>query len=180
MTWMNTSQTYGFVAKALHWLVALLVLLMLMIGIAMGVDYIPEGWHGWVYNLHKSLGIVVLFVMLTRLIWRLVNYQPPLPDSVPLLQRWLAWLNHWALYIALLIMPLSGWLMATASGHIPYFFWLFHWSFPLVGLNEQLASWMVSVHYYTAWVLGGLIMLHVLAALKHALIEKDGVVQRML
>lgn len=178
MTLRNSQTAYGVVAKSFHWLIAFLVVVMLVIGI--GMAYVPSVWQGFVYNLHKSLGIVVLFVMLARLIWRLASYQPPLPDSLPLSQRWLAWLNHWALYMALLIMPLSGWLMATASGHIPYFFWLFHWSFPLVGLDQQLASWMVSIHYYTAWVLGGLITLHVLAALKHALIEKDGVVQRML
>lgn len=178
MAWMNTSQSYGCVAKLFHWLVAILVLVMLMIGL--GMHYVPSSWHGFTYNLHKSIGVVVLFIMMGRLFWRLVNEQPALPHSVSQSQRYLAWLNHWALYVTLFIMPLSGWLMATASGHVPYFFWLFHWSFPLVGLNQQLASWMVSVHYYTAWVLGGLITLHVLAALKHALIEKDGVVQRML
>lgn len=178
--WTNTQQSYGLVAKVFHWLTAVLVLAMLCIGLVIGMGYIPTGWHGFVYNLHKSVGIVVLFVIIARLVWRLSNIQPPLPNSVPSSQRWLAWFNHWALYIALLVMPLSGWLMATASGHIPYFFWLFHWSFPGVGLNSQLASWMVSVHYYTAWVLSALIVLHITGALQHALIRQDGVIKRML
>lgn len=180
MSWMNTSQSYSSITKCFHWLVVCLVVVMLVLGIIIGLNYIPAGWHGFVYNLHKSIGIVVLFVMIARLIWRLSSIQPPLPQSVPVSQRWLAWLNHWALYIALLVMPLSGWLMATASGHPPYFFWLFYWSFPGVGHNLFLAGWMVVVHYYTAWVLAALIILHIAGALQHALIRQDGVIKRML
>ncbi len=105
---------YNAAAKALHWLVALLVFVLFPLAWVMD-DFTNPIQKFQAYNLHKSLGITVLALMAVRLGWRLLTGAPALPLSIPPLERAAAKLGHLALYIALFLMPLTGWAMISAS-----------------------------------------------------------------
>ena len=116
----NTTSSYSYTSILLHWSIMLLVSALLILGFFMGNISAPGKY--WWYNLHKSVGILILALMLARLYWRLINPSPQMPQQTPLLERLLAKSVHWLFYIALLAMPLSGWVMASASNHSPIFF----------------------------------------------------------
>jgi cytochrome b561 len=110
-------------------------------------------------------------------LWRLGNRVPLLPDTLPPWQKWLAHANHWLFYILLVGLPIAGYLVVSARGHsVPFFIWQLP---PAIGKNEQLASLIMTLHASGAVALTVLIVLHVSAALRHALLLRDGVLRRM-
>ena len=111
----NTSETYGLVAIVLHWLIASAII-ALFIGGKIMVD-LPRGssLQFTVYQLHKSLGITILLLSLLRVWWRWVNPLPALPDQTPAWQKILAKISHRLFYALMILLPLSGWLMVSAS-----------------------------------------------------------------
>src|SRR5437764_14708296 len=118
----NTNSNYGIVAISLHWLMAVLIIGLLIIGLYM--VSLPKGPDkffliGW----HKQLGVVVLGLGIFRLIWRLLNIRPPL--LLPWWEKFAALTVHWGCYGFMLALPLSGWLMSSASGYEVSFFGLF-------------------------------------------------------
>lgn len=164
--------------KWLHWLIAILVLSML--GFGFFLSDVPRDIKPMAYMLHKSFGLTILALMLLRAGWLITSGRPQLPDSIPRWERLLAYHVQYALYVFLIAMPLSGWLMATASQKVPVYFGLFRVPFPGLEPNETLAHWMYSAHQVIAWILLGLVGLHIAGALKHWLIQKDDVLKRML
>ena len=178
MAWVNSRTQYGRVAKWLHWIIAILVITMLL-GVFY-LDYIPKSAKPMVIMLHKSTGILVLFLVIFRLVWALSQIKPSLPASVPKWQKKIARSIHGLLYVGLFIMPLSGWIMATAANKFPVFYGLFSWPFPFIQSNKGLARQLFQVHQLTAWILLTLVSLHILAALKHHFINKDNVMKSML
>src|SRR5688500_4587742 len=115
MIWRNTARRFGAVHQFLHWIIAVLVIGMICVGLYMtGLDPSPRMFN--IYALHKSVGITVLALVVLRLIWRLSNIRPsPLPNHLPW-EKFLAAMAHALLYAALLVMPLSGWVMSSAEG----------------------------------------------------------------
>lgn len=174
----NSINHWGSVSKFFHWLIALLVIIMLIVGISMG--YLPKGVKPPIYNLHKSIGLTVLILMILRLIWRLSNPIPRFPETTPSWQVFAARLSHRWLYFIIIIMPLSGWIMSTAAGHPPDFWWIVKIDFPFIPLSKPLASFFSKVHLILAWIIIVSLIIHVLGAMKHWLINKDHVLQRML
>jgi cytochrome b561 len=170
--------TYSGGFKCLHWLVAMLVLAMLGLGFFLGD--MPSVLKATAYMLHKSTGLTILGLMLIRVVWIWGAGKPRLPETVPFWERVLASIIQYALYVFLIAMALSGWLMATASNKIPVYFGWFPVPFPGLSPNEILADWMYSAHGVIAWILVCLVGLHMAGALKHWLIQKDDVLQRML
>lgn len=169
---------YGGVAIALHWLVAALVLGQLALGWWMiDLPKSPPGLRAGWFNVHKSIGLTIGLLMLGRLWWRSRHAPPPLPASLPRLQVLAARANHAALYVCLLLMPLSGYLGSVFSGYpIKYFgIVLPQWGWASPTLKEFFSG----VHLATVWVLMALIALHLGAALKHLLVNRDGVFARM-
>jgi cytochrome b561 len=164
--------------KWLHWLVAILVLGMLAVGFFL--SDMPSGFKATAYMLHKSTGLTILGLMLVRAVWMIVSGKPKLPESVPKWECFLASAEQYALYVFLIAMALSGWLMATASNKIPVYFGWFRVPFPGLLPNEKLADWMYSTHGTLAWIVLGLVFLHIAGALQHWLIQKDDVLTRML
>ncbi len=164
--------------KWLHWLAALLVFGML--GVGFFLSDVPSEFKGTAYMLHKSTGLTILALMLIRLVWISSSGKPKLPESTPKWECFLASSVQHALYLFLVAMALSGWLMATASNKIPVYFGWFRVPFPGVTPNETLAEWMYDTHGVIAWILLGLVGLHIAGALKHWLIQKDDVLDRML
>ncbi len=164
--------------KYLHWLVAILVLGMLSLGFFL--SDLPGAYKLSAYMMHKSIGLTILTLMLLRVIWVLLQGKPKLPETLPLWERVLARGVQHALYVFLILMALSGWLMATASNRIPVYFGWFRVPFPGLSPSDTLARFMNQTHGVIAWVLLALVSLHIAGALKHALIQKDDLLKRML
>jgi cytochrome b561 len=169
---------YDRVAKGLHWLVV--VLLVVQFGVAwtmpdVGRDTKPIGLIAW----HLSIGVFILLVMLVRLGWRAVSDVPPAPVDLAPPLRLLSLATHFLLYGILIVQPLLGWINASARGWAVTLFGVI----PLPALAPSGSSRgraMGDVHQIVAFVLLGAVGLHVLGALYHQFILKDALLRRML
>ena len=169
---------YTACAKWLHWLIAFAVLGLIGVGLVMtNMKMSPQTLA--LYMNHKSMGLTVLVLMLVRLIYRWVRPPPPLPETMPRWQRLSAHYTHVLLYLLLFAMPISGWLRNGASGFPMKYFHLFRVP-DLIGKSSSALTFFKNMHELMAYTLIVLISLHILAALKHALIDRDGLVGRML
>ena len=174
----NTPEAWGSVHKVLHWLIALAVVGLLVVGWIM--DEMPNSPDKIkVYALHKSFGITVLALMLVRLAWRWTNPRPALPSTMKGWERTLAGVVHGGLYVVLLAMPLSGWLFNSASNFKLKWFGLFSIP-PLWGPDKDLKHLAEDVHWALSWAIVTLVVLHVAGALKHHFVDRDDVLRRML
>ena len=173
----NTALRYGFVAQGLHWTIAGLVVVQVVL--AQIADDLPVGLDRLALMArHKSVGITILALAVIRLAWRLIDRPPP-PPPMPRWQLAAARLNHAAFYLLLLAMPLSGWLMSSASNFPVSWFGLFQLP-DFVRPDEGLEDLLGDVHETLATALVTLAVLHVVAALKHQFIDRDGLLLRML
>lgn len=167
---------YPCLLRALHWLIALLILGLLAVGFYMeDLPASPDKFA--IYGLHKSIGIVVLGLVIIRILARL---RGPIPPPLPSHKKWevnLAHLIHGIFYLAMLGMPLSGWAMSSAGGHPVTLFGLN--LPPLVGEDKALGAIMRDIHGILALIFVGGIALHVAGALKHHFIDRDGTLTRM-
>ena len=176
---LRNRDRWGPVSQALHWLIALLVLAMAAIGLSL--DELPRSpkWF-WVYDLHKSIGLSVLALVVVRLGWRLYAGAPPPVPGLPRIQRLAAGVTHWLLYLLIIAMPLSGWLYDSASGLRPLR-WFGQVAVPkLVAPDEHLAGDMHDLHETLFLVLVALVLAHVAAALWHHVFRNDATLARML
>jgi cytochrome b561 len=170
------TSAYTRTSRTIHWLMTILIIGMLGLGwYMMSIEDDPGS--DWYFMVHKSIGILVLLLASARLFWRLGNQPPQLPAQVPSWQIRASKISHWSLYGAMIAMPVAGLTGALLSkGGIT----LFGLPLPrLMGANHDLSEIFFFAHSVIAWVFVGLISLHVLAALKHLLVNKDGVFQRM-
>ncbi len=174
----NNGYAYGNITKLLHWLIAVLVIGMLIFGLIL-VKLPNSHLKSILIDLHKSVGLTILLLMIIRLYWRFVDPIPVLPITVPPWEKLAARTVQALFYLVLFIMPVSGWLMSSFGGH-PVIFWAwFNTALP-VAKNTHLAENLFTVHSVIAWVIIGLLVLHIGAALKHHFIEKNNVLRRML
>lgn len=165
-------------SKALHWLIAALILVMAWLGLTMGD--LPNGPDKIAtYALHKSLGLSILALVALRLLWRLYAGAPAPLAGTPRWQERIAALTHLALYALLLAMPLSGWLLNSAAGFPLQWFGLFNLP-ALAGRDEALHALAGQVHELLFWALAALVVLHAAAALHHHLFLRDATLARML
>ncbi|MCH9769696.1 MAG: cytochrome b [Gammaproteobacteria bacterium] len=178
MALSNTHDSYGSLAKWFHWLVAIGIIMMLILGACLG--FIPKPTRFVFINIHKSLGLTILVLMVLRLLWRWVNPTPRLPSNIPAWQRFGAHLTHGLLYLTVILIPLSGLAMSTAGGYTTKFWWWFTVKMPWVPKDKSLGHLFENIHYYLAWVVTALLIIHILAAIKHHLIDRDNVLKRML
>jgi cytochrome b561 len=167
---------YSTGSKILHWLIAIVVILMLCLSFFMGD--VPESWMSVVYTTHKSLGITVLALMILRACWMLYCGKPKLPPTVSALEAYLSRFIQYGFYILLIAMPISGWVMSVAAKKIPSYFGLFSLPLPIEP-SKPLASFMNETHEVIAWLLIAFATLHILGALKHYFWDKDKVLQSM-
>jgi len=171
-------ERYDRVAAALHWLIGIALLGQITFGFLLD-DIAPRGTvsRGPVINLHKSFGIVLAVLIVLRLAWRLAHRPPPLPRSMPEWQRIAARWSHRALYACMIVMPVSGYVGSNFSKRGVKFFGI---DLPPWGPDIKIVyDALNQVHIVTAWIFTALIVLHVLAALRHATIARDGVFARM-
>lgn len=165
-------------AIVLHWLIALLLLGQFVFGwlLADIPRNTPE--RGYFINLHKSTGILIGVLIVLRLVWRLRHRPPALPSSMRQWQQRAASASHIGLYAGMLIMPLSGYLAANFSKHGIKFLNIYKWA-PWGSDDKLLYTIFNQTHKITALLLAALISLHVLAVVKHALIDRDSLFSRM-
>lgn len=173
----NTTNSYGSLAKLLHWSVVLLIIVQYLL--AEKAEELPDGIEKLqTYTTHKSIGILVLLLALARIGWKLMNKGQPAPVGTKA-QRAVAGATHGLLYLLILALPLSGWAMSSAANYPVGFFGLFQLP-ALVGENHELHETLEGVHEFLFNAVFLVATLHVLAALYHHFIVKDGVLRRML
>ena len=185
---LNSRDTYGRVAQCLHWLTAALILTLLALGLWM--EDLPRETSAEVdrvvftYGLHKVIGIATLAVVLVRIGWAIANPHPGLLNAGRRLEAFAASAIHWVLYGAILLMPVSGWLYhASHAGSAPIL-----WppgldlgqGLPMVPKSHDLSRFFGELHAALAWVIIAAIVLHVGGALKHAVVDRDETLRRML
>lgn len=175
--WRNTAKAFGLGAKLFHWGIAVGLTGMLIVGFYMA-SLDPSPLQSLLIWFHKSTGALLLILIICRLAWRLNNPNPKLPDSLNPIHYQLARLSIPVLYLAMFIMPLSGYVMAEAGGHPVSFYGLFNLP-ALLTKNEALSKLAFQTHAVTAYIFIGLIVIHILAALYHHYILKDSVMKRM-
>ncbi|AUZ55589.1 cytochrome b [Stenotrophomonas acidaminiphila] len=179
MTLKNTPDRWGSVSKSLHWLIALLILALGIVGLLMGeLPKTPK--YFWVYTAHKSIGITVLVLVVLRLLWRLYAGAPRPVPGTPGWQERIAGATHWLLYVMMFAIPLSGWLYDSASGLRPFkLFGLLEMP-KLVAPDERAAQLSHSLHEWGFWALILVVLAHAGAALYHHLQQRDATLVRML
>lgn len=171
------SARYTEVARILHWLIAGLIVLNFILH-ELAEEAGSDAAELALWANHKSVGMTVLMLAVIRLLWRLTHKVPALPDTMPAWQQVSSNIAHFILYALIFIMPLSGWLYSSAETYSVSWFNLF--VFPdLVWDNDALAEVFEESHEIGAKVLFVVALLHVAAAFKHALFDKDGVLTRM-
>jgi cytochrome b561 len=172
-----TDAGYGATAKALHWLIATILVVQFAIGWLM--PHVKRGMQpGLAMQVHVSIGIVVLALIVVRLLWRVTHPVPP-ESELPRWQRLAAEAVHWALYLLVFVSTLSGWFFVSARGWPLAFFGLF----PLPALvreGSRVGAALGEIHENVVWVLLAVVALHVAAALVHVFVYRDRVMQRML
>jgi cytochrome b561 len=168
----------GFSAtqRILHWLMAIMVLAMRFIGVSMVSTLRPRFLI--LISIHKPLGIAILALAVLRLGVRLRLGAPPLPDDVPWTQALAAKLSHVVLYALLIAMPLVGWGMLSAGGHPIVLYGSFHLP-AILPHDDQLHAFLLTTHIVLAYMFFAIILLHVAAALFHALVRRDGIFRAM-
>ncbi|MFW0765933.1 cytochrome b/b6 domain-containing protein [Trabulsiella odontotermitis] len=162
--------------RLLHWLMAAAILAMLFIGVAMVATV--SSLHGLLVAIHKPLGLMILVLVVVRLGLRFSTATPPLPDSLPAWQRVAAHASHWALYAMMLAQPLIGWAMLSAAGYPITLGGSFVLP-PILPVSNDSYAILRPLHSLVALALFATVMLHLAAALRHALILRDGVFQSM-
>lgn len=170
---------YSGTAKFLHWVIALCVLTIIPVGISMNIE---GPYQNQLFNFHKSLGVLILMLMTLRILYRLFAGAPAAEPTLARWQKAVSSAVHGLLYVALLAMPILGYVANSAygeSGTPTPFFGLFSLP-PIVGPNEALSNTVFTIHRYLGFVVAALAAMHIAAALQHYFIIKDGVLQRML
>lgn len=169
---------YTPTAKALHWLIAALIIGVLALGIYMhDLPLSPEKLQ--LYSWHKWAGVTIFLLVLVRLAWRATHQPPALPESMPRPLQWIAHGGHLALYLLMIAIPLSGWLMSSAKGFQTVWFGVLPLP-DLVAKDKALGDLLRDVHEYLNLALLALLAGHVAAALKHHWVDKDDILVRML
>jgi cytochrome b561 len=168
---------YTSTARLFHWTTAVLVLLMIPIGIVMANVSVGPA-QDTLYHLHRSIGAILLPLVLVRLLYRLNHPPPPLPASVAAVQRQVAHVTHWTLYGLLVLQAMVGWIATSAYRAPILVFWLFELP-PIWPVDRPFSESLFAVHRVIGIALLALVIVHIGAALFHHVVLKDTVLRRM-
>jgi cytochrome b561 len=186
MTAARSGSRYTAVAIFLHWIMALGIIALAVIGLTMTHVKLKPHDLFKLYQLHKSIGITILLAAFLRLAWRLAHRPPSLPSGMPPLERKAAETSHLLLYGSLFVLPLTGWAVVSAAPlNIPtVLYGLVPWPhLPILSTLHNKAPVdrvLARAHDYLAFALIALVTLHAIAALRHHLWLRDDVLTRML
>jgi cytochrome b561 len=173
---ISVRQRFSPLQRLLHWVMAVCILGMLFIGVGMVSTVTPI--YLTLVSIHKPLGAAILVLALIRLTVRLRYGAPPLPSDLPEPMRLAAHLSHYALYALMIGMPLLGWAMLSAAAYPVVLFGGVRLP-AILPQSDGLHALLWDAHFYLAFALFALILLHVAAALFHALVRRDGVFETM-
>ena len=176
-----TIQKYSLTSRIIHWFMAVIILFLLGLGIYM-TKFLPidSPSHLPIYSLHKTLGVVALIFIFIRIINRFVKKPPVLPTTMPKYEQILTHLGHFGLYVLMIVVPLSGFLMSNSFGFRVKFFGL---ELPMIiSTNFTLGKIFATIHELGAYTLLGLIVAHVGAVIKHRFFDKpeNDILKRMI
>lgn len=177
--WRNTEEGYGLIAVCLHWLIAATVLGLFGLGLWMvGLNYYDD-WYRTAPWIHKSVGVLLFIALVTRLIWRLLDPPPPPEPTLSRFERQASLYVHALLYLLMMGVTISGYLISSADAQAVSVFGLFSVPATLTRLPEQTER-AGDLHLALAIGLIALAALHALAAVKHHVIDRDRTLLRML
>jgi cytochrome b561 len=176
--WRNSTERYGIIAQAFHWLTAMLVFVQLGLGLYAASLPVSLARLVWLSR-HKSLGLAILALVVIRLVWRAFDRPPALPERMPRWERRAALANHLGLYVLLVLAAMAGWASASAAGLSVNWFGFFQVP-DLVTKSQPLAQAFKVIHTALVAGLTLLIFLHIGAAARHAFWLRDGIARRML
>ncbi|MGS0741985.1 cytochrome b [Glaciimonas sp. GG7] len=176
---LNPPKRYTSTAIAMHWLVALLIFAAFGIGWYMTdiPGLTPQKLK--LFSWHKWLGVTIFGLAVIRVAWRLLNPVPPLPAGMSRWQQQAAHLVHQLLYVLIIVIPLTGYFYSAAAGVPVVYLGLFQMPM-LIEKSDQLKSILGPMHVWLNYAMAAIVVVHVLAALKHQLIDRDGTLARML
>lgn len=179
----NTVETYGLFSRVLHWLMALLI--FAAIGLGLYAEDLPTTSDAevarlfTVYSLHKTIGVAVFFLALVRLAWTVAQPHPAPLHPERRAETFLAHAVHWLLWIALLSVPLTGWLHHAATTGFAPIRWPFGQDLPFVPKSDHLAEIFSRVHGIATKLVFAALALHILGVIKHSAIDRDSTLARM-
>jgi cytochrome b561 len=172
----NTPEHYGFITKSFHWVIAFCMILMIFLGFfmhpLMHVTGIDIRW------IHKALGLTLLLLGILFNLWRIFTKKPPYLSSMKRWEEIAATASHHSLLTLIILMPLSGLIMSSYAGHLPSFWGLFTVGLP-VTINPQIAHTFGEIHEILGIILSAVIVIHLLAVIRHHFFLKDNTLGRM-
>jgi len=174
----SAAPAYTLTSRALHWFTAILVLVMLPAGLAMG-ELGRWPLQDLLFHLHTSIGALLIPIVAVRLLYRLTHVPLPLPPEISAIHRLAAELLHWSLYALLIIQPMVGWIGASAHGARIMVLWMFELP-PIWPSDKSLSDKMFALHGVIGLILTFTLVAHIGAALFHQFVRKDHVFIRMI
>jgi cytochrome b561 len=174
----NTADSWGAPAKLFHWVMAALILAQITLGV-MAASWRLSPMKLELFFWHKSTGMLILLLVALRLLWRLANPAPALPAGMPAWERAAARLSHLLLYVLMIALPMTGWIINSAA-NVPFrIFWLIPLP-AIVAPDKPTADLVALVHGGLAAVLALVLVAHTGAALRHHFVKRNTVLIRML
>jgi cytochrome b561 len=172
----DTFNGYGLVTWSLHWLMAVAIVGVFALGLWMvGLDYYSP-WYTTAPDIHRSLGMLLLFALALRFAWRLLAIKPSSAELKPA-ERRASQIVHWGFYPLLLALLVSGYLISTADGKAVSVFGWFEVPATLHGPGQEDAAGYI--HFLLAWITMILAAVHTLAAIKHHVVDRSRILSRM-
>lgn len=172
------SRRYKPGAQAFHWVTALLIFIVVPVGLIFSEYKETPGSRDAYVSVHKTLGLVIFAIVIARIVYRLMNRPPALPGRMADWERLLSHASHWLLYAVLIVMPVSGYIMASASSHPISILGLF--DFPQLPISKDVGENAEAIHIYFQWALYVLVILHIAATAFHLVARRDAILDRML
>ena len=169
----NTTTEFGKISKALHWIMALIIFALLAIGLYMADLDEKDPSRNDLYNLHKSFGVTALILIMARLVWIKISPAPALPGVFNSKEKGIIKGAQGLLYVLMILIPVSGYVMSTAAGYPVPFFGLLDVP-ALLSKNKEIAEFAHEAHELLAYGIMFFILLHVAGVIKHRLKDKGG------
>jgi cytochrome b561 len=170
--------SYDPLLRRIHWATAVLFITAMLIGLYCGLQAPGTSPRRELLEVHKSLGMTLFFLAILRLIVRAATVAPPEPGSFSPLVRLAARLNHWALYVLLFAMPVTGFMFSSAGGYSLRYFWTFSWPRLFAG-NRAVEHAGEVAHGTLAYLVYVAVALHIGATIWHVVVKKDETLSRM-
>ena len=178
MRWGNSATHWGLFSRLLHWFTAVAVLFMLGLGFTM-INMRLSPMKLEMFIVHKSIGMLLLVIICIRVVWRLLNPAPRPSSHLSKSQRKLVFLGQLLMYVLLFAIPVSGWVINSASNFPLQWFGLFEIP-PITNPSIAVEDYAKTVHFVLICILASVVIMHVTAALHHHWIKRNDILKRML